>query len=39
LNVTNAVRQIREQIPQSEVRDEILNFIENSQRGIIRSAF
>lgn len=39
LNVTNAVRQIREQIPQSPTRDEILDFVENSERGIIRSAF
>lgn len=39
LNVTNAVKQIREQIPESVTRDEILDFVENSQRGIIRSAF
>lgn len=39
LNVTNALRQIREQVPQSEIRDEILAFVENSERGIIRSAF
>ena len=39
LNVTNAVRQIRELIPESPTRDEILYFVENSQRGIIRSAF
>ena len=39
LNVTNAVKRIREEIPQSETRDEILYFVENSQRGIIRSAF
>lgn len=38
LNVTNAVKAVREQIPQSEVRDEILDFIVNSPRGIIRSA-
>lgn len=37
LNVTNAVKMIREQVPQSEVRDEILDFVEHSQRGIIRS--
>lgn len=36
LNVTNAVRQIREQVPECEVRDEILHFVETSQRGIIR---
>lgn len=39
LNVTNAIRLIREQIPYSETRDEILQFVENSERGIIRSAF
>ncbi|MBD5291807.1 MAG: acyl-ACP--UDP-N-acetylglucosamine O-acyltransferase [Bacteroides sp.] len=39
LNVTNAVRVIRETIPTSEVRDEILDFVEHSERGIIRSAF
>lgn len=39
LNVTNAIRKIREEIEQSETRDEILAFVENSQRGIIRSAF
>lgn len=39
LNVTNALKQIREQIPPSDVRDEILSFVEGSQRGVIRSAF
>lgn len=39
LNVSNAVKQIRENVPQSEVRDYILDFVENSDRGIIRSAF
>lgn len=38
LNVTNAVKQIRADIPASAEREEILAFIENSQRGIIRSA-
>lgn len=38
LNVTNAVRLVRETIAESPVRDEILDFIEHSQRGIIRSA-
>ena len=37
LNVTNAVRLIEETIPQSEYRDEIVNFVTNSDRGIIRS--
>lgn len=39
LNVTNALRSIREQIPECAVRDEILDFVEQSQRGVIRSAF
>lgn len=39
LNVTNAIRRIREDVNPSEIRDEILNFVENSERGIIRSAF
>lgn len=39
LNVTNAVKMIRETLPESEVRDEILDFVEHSERGIIRSAF
>ncbi|MDE5552914.1 MAG: acyl-[acyl-carrier-protein]--UDP-N-acetylglucosamine O-acyltransferase, partial [Muribaculaceae bacterium] len=38
LNVTNAVRLVRETIAESPVRDEILDFIEHSERGIIRSA-
>lgn len=38
LNVTNAVRMVRENIPASPIRDEILDFIENSPRGVIRSA-
>ncbi len=38
LNVTNAVRLVRETVPYSEVREEILHFIELSHRGIIRSA-
>ncbi len=38
LNVTSAIRQIRETLPQSEVRDEIVDFVEFSQRGVIRSA-
>ncbi|MDE6340014.1 MAG: acyl-ACP--UDP-N-acetylglucosamine O-acyltransferase [Muribaculaceae bacterium] len=37
LNVTNAVRLIEETVPQSEYRDEIVNFVTNSERGIIRS--
>lgn len=38
LNVTNAVKLVLENIPQSEIRDEIIDFVSNSQRGIIRSA-
>lgn len=38
LNVTNALRQICETVPPSRFRDEIVDFVQNSQRGIIRSA-
>lgn len=38
LNVTNAVKLIREKLPQSELRDEIINFVNSSTRGVIRSA-
>lgn len=38
LNVTNAVKMIREVCPPSKIRDEIVLFVENSNRGIIRSA-
>lgn len=38
LNVTNAVKLIRETLPESKYRDEIISFVENSERGIIRSA-
>lgn len=38
LNVTHAVKSIMENIPQSPLRDEIVDFINNSQRGVIRSA-
>ncbi|MDE6770684.1 MAG: acyl-[acyl-carrier-protein]--UDP-N-acetylglucosamine O-acyltransferase, partial [Muribaculaceae bacterium] len=38
LNVTNAVRLIEQTLPQSKYRDEIVNFVVNSERGIIRSA-
>lgn len=38
LNVTNALRLINETVPQSEIRDEIMDFVQNSERGIIRSA-
>lgn len=38
LNVTNAVKLILETVPQSTFRDEIVEFVSNSQRGVIRSA-
>ena len=36
MNVSDAVNAIRERVPQTPERDEILNFIESSQRGIIK---
>lgn len=38
LNVTNAVKLILKTLPESSFRNEIVNFVENSERGIIRSA-
>ncbi len=38
LNVTNAVKLIEETLPESEYRKEIVDFVVNSGRGIIRSA-
>lgn len=38
LNVTNAVKLLFETMPQSSLRDEIVAFVNNSERGIIRSA-
>lgn len=38
LNVTNAVKLIMETLPASKYRDEIVDFVSNSQRGVIRSA-
>ncbi len=38
LNVTNAVKLVLSSVPQSKFRDEIIDFVNNSQRGIIRSA-
>lgn len=37
LNVTNAVKLIEERIPESTYRKEIVDFVVNSDRGIIRS--
>ncbi len=38
LNVSNAVRLIMETLPRSVYRDEIVDFVVNSNRGVIRSA-
>ncbi len=38
LNVTNAVKLIQDTLPESKYRDEIISFVVNSERGIIRSA-
>lgn len=38
LNVTNALKLIRETLPETEYRREIIDFVENSTRGVIRSA-
>lgn len=38
LNVTNAVKLILETLPESKYRNEIVTFVENSERGVIRSA-
>ena len=38
LNVTNAVKLVQETLPESRFRDEIVNFVLNSERGVIRSA-
>lgn len=38
LNVTNAVKLIEQNLPESCFRDEIVNFVINSDRGVIRSA-
>lgn len=38
LNVTNAIRLVQETLPESRYRDEIVDFVTKSERGIIRSA-
>lgn len=38
LNVTNAVQLIMETVPESPLRNEIIDFVNNSKRGVIRSA-
>ena len=37
LNVTNAVKLIESTVPETKFRNEIVNFVVNSERGIIRS--
>lgn len=36
-NVSDAIEKIEQEIPQSEVRDNIVNFVKGSKRGILRS--
>lgn len=38
LNVTNAVKLIQQTLPESKYRNEIVSFVEHSERGVIRSA-
>ena len=38
LNITNAVKLVRDTCAASPLRDEIIDFIEHSERGVIRSA-
>lgn len=38
LNVTNAVKLIMKTLPETTYREEIVSFVESSERGIIRSA-
>lgn len=38
LNVTNAVKLIMETLPESDIRNEIVEFVSSSGRGVIRSA-
>lgn len=38
LNITNAVKLILNTLPESVYRDEIVEFVENSERGVVRSA-
>lgn len=39
LNVTNAMKRIETELPDTIFRKEIIDFIQNSERGVIRSAF
>jgi UDP-N-acetylglucosamine acyltransferase len=36
LNTTQAVQKIQEEIPASQIRDTILDFIKTAERGIIK---
>ncbi|MCM1004997.1 MAG: acyl-ACP--UDP-N-acetylglucosamine O-acyltransferase [Prevotella sp.] len=38
LNITNAVKLVLDKIPACPIRDEIVEFVRNSERGVIRSA-
>ena len=38
LNVTNAVKLVLETLPESDLRNEIVDFVTHSERGVIRSA-
>lgn len=38
LNITNAVRLVMDRIPACPAREEIVDFVKNSERGVIRSA-
>lgn len=38
LNVSNAIKLILDTLPESEFRDTIVSFVQNSERGVIRSA-
>lgn len=38
LNITNAIKLIRETLPETKYREEIISFVENSGKGVIRSA-
>ncbi len=39
LNTTQALNKIKQDIPVSEVRDEIISFIENAERGLIKGIY
>lgn len=39
MNISNAIEQVEEEIPASEERDMIVEFVKNSPRGIVRGYF